>query len=331
MRKVLITGGCGFVGRWFANALLDAGDSVVIVDNISTGIYPRAWPFQPNDVRRMQFFAEDIRKFIREPWADRACAYDLIIHCAAVVGGRLKIDGDPLAVATDLAIDSDFFNWCVADRAHLPGKVVYFSSSAAYPTMLQKESSHCKLGETFLDFTVSKIGVPDQTYGWSKLSGEFLAQTAVKTYGLNVAIYRPFGGYGEDQSFDYPFPSIIRRALQKENPVTVWGSGEQQRDFIHIDDVVSGVLATLDLPAGTVLNLGTGIPTSFRQLAEQACVLAGYKPEIVNDATKPQGVFSRVANVYRLEQYYKPQISLETGIRRSLAFMREQGLTQRVS
>jgi len=80
----------------------------------------------------------------------------------------------------------------------------------------------------------------------AKLSGEYLAGFAAKEYGLDVIVYRPFSGYGEDQDLTYPFPSIVRRAVRRESPFVVWGSGKQLRDFIHIDDVVEAVFVTCD-------------------------------------------------------------------------------------
>ena len=113
-----------------------------------------------------------------------------IVHLAAVVGGRLTIDGNPLKVATDLAIDATFFNWVVKHRP-FPRKVLFFSSSAAYPIAEQSQHHHRPLSEQLIDFN-GYLGVPDMTYGWAKLTGEFLARHAVETYGLDVVIYRPF-------------------------------------------------------------------------------------------------------------------------------------------
>ena len=118
---------------------------------------------------------------------------------------------------------------------------------------------------------------------------------------------------------NYPFPSIIKRVLDREDPIVVWGSGEQARDFIHIDDVVEGVLSTYDkLPAGATLNLGTGRGVKFRKLAELACHSAGHKAEVVNDPTKPEGVFSRIADPYQMEKWFQPKITLEEGIERAI-------------
>jgi GDP-L-fucose synthase len=95
----------------------------------------------------------------------------------------------------------------------------------------------------------------------------------------------------------------------------VWGSGQQLRDFIYIEDVVNAVFASANqLTPGEALNLGSGVGVSFRHLAELACQVLGHQAEIINDATKPEGVFARVANSDRMFQYYRPKVSLEQGI-----------------
>ena len=155
-----------------------------------------------------------------------------MFHFAAIVGGRATIDGDPMKVALDLAIDALFFRWICL---HKPSRVLYPSSSAAYPVDLQTESDAIALSESDIDF--KKMGQPDMTYGWTKLTGEYLASIAASHYGVSVTCIRPFSGYGEDQDLSYPVPAIARRAALLENPFEVWGSGKQGRDFVHIEDV----------------------------------------------------------------------------------------------
>jgi GDP-L-fucose synthase len=321
MKRVLITGAAGFVGRAFTRRLVRDGWVVVALDNMSAGEFLHKWhdPVAPYFVR---FGMWDVRYGVMA--MDYPDEYDLIIHCAAIIGGRLKIDNAPLDVAVDLEIDAAFFRWVVGARPSAVGpdrkpKVIYFSSSAVYPVELQQRLQYIKLAESLVTQGATKFGRPDVTYGWSKLTGEYLAHLAVKQYGADVLIYRPFSGYGEDQSFDYPFPSIIRRVVNRENPIAIWGSGEQCRDFIHIDDIVEAVMQTKDvLKPGDTLNLGTGIAVSFRELAEMA--LAEVRPtsydDVVCDTTKPEGVFYRVADTYKLSQFYKPRITLEEGIKR---------------
>jgi GDP-L-fucose synthase len=235
------------------------------------------------------------------------------------------IEGDPLAVATDLAIDADFFNWAVRCQPQ-PRKIIYFSSSAAYPIALQTPHRHARLSEALIDLR-EDLGVPDMTYGWAKLTGEFLAAHAARTYGLDVVCYRPFSGYGEDQDFTYPFPSVVRRVGQREAPLIIWGSGDQTRDFIHIDDIVDAVFSTMTrLSPGEALNLGRGESTSFRQLMARACALLGHDAEIINDSTKPEGVFARVAECSKMLTLFTPKITLDEGIARVHAYQRAAGL-----
>lgn len=308
--KVLITGGCGFVGRHLVQRCVKEGWYITVVDDLSFGTVGS---------RMGLVYLEDFRTWCK----DHPCDYDLIFHCAAVVGGRLKIEGDPLAVATDLAIDADLFRWCAQGN---PGKIVYFSSSAVYPISLQQRDYHKPLAESYVDFNY--IGIPDMTYGWAKLTGEYLARQAVEKYGLDVVIYRPFSGYGHDQALDYPFPSIVKRVLQGENPVTVWGSGDQLRDFIHIDDVVDAVFATMGvLRPGEVLNLGSGVGISFRRLVLAIAEALGRPLSIVNDASKPEGVFSRVADVTKLHSLYKPTRTLEWGIQECAKYLEDSQIT----
>lgn len=307
MNNVLITGGAGFVGRHFTKRLLTEGCRITTIDNLcSTGTKA------PEPQNNLVFLQGDCRDFFRNT---PHCEFDTVIHLAAVVGGRLKIDGDPLAVATDLAIDADLFNWL----ARVPKKpqLLYFSSSAAYSTNLQTELwKDIRLFESLISFDMGNHAMPDMTYGWAKLTGEYLAGFAARQYGLDVKIYRPFSGYGPGQSFDYPFPSIVRRVMNGENPVTVWGSGDQLRDFIYIDDIVDAVLETKDrLAPGEALNLGSGVGVSFKELALRTAAVLGREVTVVNDPTKPEGVFARVADVTRFRALYpSPLTPLEDGI-----------------
>ena len=327
-KRALVSGGCGFVGRHFARRLLENDYRVTIVDDLSTGLDVDEWPqrLRPdkNLRKNMDLHIADFRDFAKVNSPD----YDLIIHLAAVVGGRMTIEGDPLSVATDLSIDAIFFNWLAKNQAR-QAEILYFSSSAAYPIKYQTRSYHIPLSEQIINFERG-IDLPDMTYGWSKLSGEFLAKFAVDKYSLKIYIYRPFSGYGEDQDLTYPFPSILSRVLNRESPIMIWGSGEQLRDFIHIDDVIEAVFASFPrMKPGDALNLGSGIGVSFRELAQLACRVTGHRSEIINDASKPEGVFARIADCARMFRYYKPRISLAQGIERAGEFLLSRHIQRR--
>jgi nucleoside-diphosphate-sugar epimerase len=237
-----------------------------------------------------------------------------IFHFAAIVGGRSKIDGDPMLVAQDLSIDAEIFLYVCRNK---PQRFLYPSSSAAYPIDLQTESNTLKLKESDIDF--KKMGEPDMTYGWSKLTGEFLAKIAASHYGVHVTCIRPFSGYGEDQDLSYPVPAIAARAAKKENPFEVWGTGKQGRDFVHIDDVLDLTLLAMDkISDGRAINIGMGRLTSFLELIEVFTGFAGYKPTIKPLLDKPVGVHSRFCDMTWVEQNlgWKAKISIEEGMRR---------------
>lgn len=321
MRKILITGGAGFVGRHFCRRFLEQGDQVICVDNVAErtgGVDPDAgWPlFDPRDHKAFRFHREDCRSYFERSKEDD---FDYVLHLAAMVGGRLMIEHNPLAVADDLAIDAMYWQWAKKTK---PKKTLYFSSSAAYPIKFQTKDDYRLLSEDMIDFGID-IGMPDMTYGWAKLTGEYLGRLAYQKHGLRSVVYRPFSGYGEDQDDNYPFPAICKRVLKHkgENRMVVWGSGNQMRDFIHIEDCVDGVVQTMDaIDNGEAVNLSTGIYTSFKQLVgEIANIAHGSTPEVVGMSDKPEGVFARGGCTKKQRGLgFTPKTELRDGIARAL-------------
>tara|TARA_Y100001935_G_scaffold238369_1_gene224871 strand:+ start:240867 stop:241910 length:1044 start_codon:yes stop_codon:yes gene_type:complete len=333
----LITGGCGFVGRNFVKRLYNTtNDTIIFIDDLSVGTHPSTWlpentPSRKaggleyfGDDERMIFIHKDVRiilegllqdpDYFNSTFGLEIGQFNDVFHFAAIVGGRATIDGDPMKVALDLAIDATFFKWICE---HKPKRVLYPSSSAAYPTDLQTESDAIALSESDINF--KKMGQPDMTYGWTKLTGEYLASIAAEYYGISVTCIRPFSGYGEDQDLSYPVPAIARRAALKEDPFEVWGSGKQGRDFVHIDDVIDCSLLAMDhIKDGTAINIGSGRLTSFLDLIKVFGSFAGYEPTIKPLLDKPVGVHSRYANMDFVTEKlgWKPKISLEEGMRR---------------
>lgn len=287
MKKALITGHLGFVGTHFYSALSDKYDI--------TGI----------DIKE----GNDARDFFKSKDHDY---YDLVIHLAAIVGGRSTIEHQPLSVGLDLSIDSEFFNWILNNK---PGHTIYFSSSAAYPIKHQYRNSQIRLSEEMID--LDNIQSPDLTYGWAKLTGEYLAKFVQKEYN-RITIFRPFSGYGTDQDLSYPFPSFINRARELKDPFDIWGDGEQVRDFIHIKDIIEACYICIKNNIYGTYNLGSGIPTSFNELASLVTQIAGYNPQFNRIPSAPTGVMYRVCNPSKMIKFYKPRIPLIRGIKMAL-------------
>jgi nucleoside-diphosphate-sugar epimerase len=301
MTKIaLVTGASGFVGRHFTRYLRETlGYRVDTLDIVpSKGVTC----LDANDTFRMT----------------QHIPYDLVVHAAYHVGGRATIDGNPSVLALNVALDANMFDWAVRTRQK---HVLYFSSSAVYPVELQTgkilENKYFRLKEEHACPHLPML--PDSRYGWAKLNGEKLAQAA-REQGLSVTVVRPFSGYGADQSTDYPFPSLVRRVLAREDPLTVWGSGNQVRDWIHIDDVVKGSMAAIDHGVDTV-NLGTGYGTTMREVLEMAMDVTGYYADIVPLRDRPEGVMERVANTELLNRFYTPRITLQYGITKTVEYL----------
>jgi nucleoside-diphosphate-sugar epimerase len=288
--RALVTGSDGFVGRHMVAELRDRGWDVATAD-IQSGVDAR-------DVFRYETHR-----------------FELVVHCAYHVGGRAAIDSEPRYIARNVELDGALFDWAVRTGQE---RVLYFSSSAAYPVDLQGDlSKRHPLYENFILSDSRNVGRPDGRYGWAKLTGEELA-TAARLSGLDVTVVRPFSGYGEDQASEYPFRAIVERARRRDDPFVIWGPGTQVRDWVHVDDVVAGALAVAESGTDEPVNLCTGIGTSMLELAALCCEQVGYTPEFTPLPDKPTGVAYRVGDPTRFHRYWVPKVSLDEGVRRAL-------------
>ena len=299
MKTALVTGSAGFLGRHMVRGLGRAGYRVWGADiAVERGRWDALHLFK-NTTHR----------------------YDVVVHCAAVAPHRSAIDGRALVVgAGNLELDAAMFQWAARTR---PGRVVYFSSSAAYPVEYQTadRSKYIRdLAERDIDLfgTLAGPTAPDAIYGAVKLMGERLA-AAYRAQGGAVTVFRPFSGYGEDQSSDFPFGAFRDRARHREDPFVVWGDGTQVRDWVHVDDVVGAVLAAVDAEVDGPLNIATGIGTSMAELAAMFCAEAGYKPRFEFLTDQPAGVAYRVGDSTLLNEIYAPCVTLTEGVKRALA------------
>lgn len=300
-RRALITGDRGFLGRHFTAELRSRGWEVYGLDTKASSA---------QDCRR--YFQHDL---IHRRAGNESPDFDLVVHCAAVVGGRATIDGDPLATAESLSIDAEMFRWAAVAR---PGRVLYFSSSAAYPIAGQTGRPAMMQRENWLNPGISP-GEPDAVYGWSKVTGERLA-FELRRAGVPVTVVRPFSGYGADQDPSYPFRAILDRvrSLEEGQPLEVW-CGDCVRDWIHVDDLVAGALAVAENGTEQPVNLCTGRATSFYDLADIMLTAAGKRHHAVRArGDKPQGVAYRVGDPERFHGIYRPRISLEDAVRAAL-------------
>lgn len=300
-RKALVTGSAGFIGRHFVDWLENLDWDVTQID-------------LKDNSDAVDFYRHSDEYF------------DLVVHAAYHVGGRVAIDGNNLLLAENLQLDSAALNFALKTK---PGHFLYFSSSAAYPIRLQNGDIPHRLRESDITVIPDRFSPtylrhpePDAHYGWAKLTGERLAQQA-QQLGVNVHVVRPFSGYGEDQGFDYPFCSIVERAIEKD--FTVWGPPEQTRDWIHVDDVIEGCWAIMRANSQAPTNLCTGKSTTMGRLLKLATGIAHgltlADDQITYLLDKPTGVIQRVGHPENFFKLYRPQVSLREGVERALAVL----------
>lgn len=327
--KILIFGGAGFVGRHYTSFFLNKGYDVLVVDNIaplSGGIHPKKWNiFDPYKFKKcFTFIQQDCRYFFKKNLVN---SFDIVINLAAIVGGREVIENNPMAVAEDLEIDTSFWRWAIKNKKKIK-HIITYSSSAAYPVELQRKNRFRILKESDIDFSKNLIGKPDLSYGWAKLNNEYLAQIAFTKYSINNTIFRPFSGYGSDQDLNYPFPSIVKRAIllpKTKKDFVVWGTGYQMRDFVHISDIVRGsLIISKKIRNGKAINLSSGKYTNFINLAKLVLKTLGKKNiKVVGNSNKPEGVFARGGSILLQKKLgFVPKISLEEGIKMAINYFK---------
>lgn len=237
--------------------------------------------------------------------------YDLVVHAAYHVGGRKAIDGISMNFARNVALDGAMFDWALRTGQK---RVLYFSSSAAYPVAFQgreEAANETVLEETDIDLTAPLL--PDASYGWAKLTGERLAADA-RANGLDVSVVRPASGCSITQDLSYPFPSIAQRVAKRDFPLKIWGPAGQTRDFIHVEDVVAASMAVVESGTVEAVNICTGLGTTMGELAallweKMHSSLSGFDP--VYDVSAPTGVFYRVLSPVKMLELYRPHYSME--------------------
>lgn len=289
MKHALVTGHEGFVGRHMTKHLNETGWQVTGIDLVTGG---------------------DVFKHIHA----MTKRYDLVVHAAAQAPHRAAIDTQLASFPYNVGLDSVVMNWAMVTRQH---RFVYLSSCAAYPAWIQTQGAAQEPFEE-TDITISDGGdvePPFDAYGWTKLFGERMS-LQMRESGVATHIVRPFSGYGEDQSENFPMRAFAQRAKAQADPFVIWGNSRQVRDWIHIDDIVRGIMAIVDADEQSPVNLCTGRGVSMIDVASMLIDRVNrrtYNPTFAVDTDAPMGAFYRVGDPDFLHTMYVPKIDLEEG------------------
>lgn len=296
-KRILVTGGAGFIGSWLVGVLVRLGADVYVVDNLWRGSLDNLQKDgggQWIDLEK-QFMLVDLREYDA---ALAACFWakpDIIIHLADIVAGiDFVFANEQFIFRTNFLINSNIFTACVEAGIN---KLVYLGTACSYPQKLQEKPG----GDPLVEEQVLPAD-PESSYGWSKLMGEYEAELLGQSSNMDVGILRLHNVYGPRSLLSFRrsqvIPSLIRKAVRyPDEEFIVWGSGKQSRDFVFVGDVVDALvrLPLKGLNEG-VIQISTAQETTIAELAHAIVEESGKKIPIKFDPTKPEGDGGRSGN-----------------------------------
>jgi GDP-L-fucose synthase len=311
-KNVLVTGGNGFVGSFVVERLLKEGANVSVVSRTRKKFLSHI----ENDVK---FVKGDL---LNRDDALKACKdQDFVFHLASRVAGigyNIEHSG---TMMTENSIMS--LNMLDAARESNVERYQYVSSTCVYP---REASIPTPEGEGMLgDPEPSNLG-----YGWAKRVGELQAKMHAKEFGMKVSIIRPMNAYGPRDDFDpetsHVIPALIRKIINAKTEVSIWGSGNQTRAFVYVDDLARGMLMTLEkLTTPDPINIGSNEEIKIKDLVSMIVKITGRNDlQIKYDTTKPEGQLRKTASTKKAEELiqFKPKYSLEEGLKHIIDWYR---------
>jgi len=313
-RKVLVSGAAGFIGSHLADRLLEDGDQVIIIDNESTGYRENVPPeaiYIKGDVRN----PDDVEEaFSHQP--------DVVLHVAGQAS-TIRSFNDP---HEDLSVNlTGTVNMVRAALRHKVGRFLYAGSMTAYGN-----PSELPIPETM-------SCVPISYYGISKYAAERFVQTTGERTDLELPFwattFRMFNVYGTRQSLDNPYQGVVTvfvSNILRGEPITIYGDGEQSRDFVHVSDVVEAWVRSIDseVSFGEVYNLGTSTRLTINRLVDVLLESFGQARDtypVLYEPARPGDQRHMVASVdkARVQLGWKPKVRFEEGIVETLEWAKE--------
>ena len=309
MARYLVTGGCGFIGSHIVSALVARGDQVRILDDLSTG--------NLKNVQAESDLVEVIQGSVCDPnvTATAMKGIDFVFHQAALASVPRSVS-DPLATHAACVTGTV----TVLDQARQAGvrRVVYAASSAAYGN------------STWLAKRETDLVSPLSPYAAAKLAGELYCEAFYHSYGLETVCLRYFNVFGPRQdpfgAYAAVIPAFIMKMKTGERP-TIFGDGQQSRDFTYVANVVAGNLAAAAAPnvAGKVYNLASGKSYSLLDLIAALNQAMGVNVQPIFEPARVGDVKDSLADTSRAQRElgYTPVVGFEEGLRETVAYYRQ--------
>jgi UDP-glucose 4-epimerase len=313
-RNVVVTGGAGLIGSFLTERLVAAGARVVVADDFSKG----RREFLANVIDAIEIREgdlEDVRAM------DRALdGAEIVFHLASRAFGIGYSAGNHLRILDhNERITNNLVQTVSQNRVEW---LLVASSSCVYPDDGPEIISEAPLCS-------SEPEAANWGYGWAKRMLERKVQLLGRERRLPVTIVRPFNIYGERYVWvgndSQAIPMLIKKIMDGDDPVIIWGSGAQRRNYLHAIDCADAMVGLVEANWSGVVNIGTEDTISMRELAEAICTLAGRWPQLIVDRTKPEGRPVKSADSTTLRKAYpgfSSSVAFDEGLRRMLGWYR---------
>ena len=307
--RILVTGSAGLLGSHLIDQLKNSKHQI-------TGTYHYSEPLIKDN--SINYFQVDLRKF--EDCRQAVKGSDIVFLCAANTGGITKTQGSSKPVIDTLQINAQLLDLCAEEKVD---QVFLMSRTTVYPD----RSTPFFEDDGF-------VGEPCATYfgiGWMNRYLEKLAQYYRQTFGLATTIIRPTNLYGPYDNFSeqgsHVIPSLIRKFIEADQTVQIWGDGSQQRDFIYAGDVAALLVSLIGkVEHSGSFNIGSGEGVSIGQLAKDVAIATGRTDvETVFDTAKPTGVPIRLVDVSLAKSAlnFTPLHTLQDGLQKTVQWFNQ--------
>jgi len=321
--KIVVTGGAGMIGCNLVSALVTLGHDVTIIDDYSRGSFDNIEGALGARVDEVKIITRDLSE--KGDWAKTFAEADVVYHLADVVAGVGYVFANEGSIfRKNLQINA---NVAEAIEQHKPGRYVYVGTACSFPQEIQTGVDAAPMVED-QQFPAS----PESGYGWSKLMGEIDARYLDTQTGVPSVVLVLHNVYGTPCEFDGPkaqaIPAIIHRALTTDGgKLVVWGSGQQGRAFVHVDDVVAALVQALDKGHGAgPIQIGPDVCTSIATVAQTVVDLSDRGLELEFDLTKPEGDRGRCANYSKATEIlgWEPSVELGDGLKSMMDWIKSR-------
>lgn len=314
-KNVLVSGGAGFIGSHVVEKLVSLGSRVTVIDNLQNGSKENL----SKVLDKINFIKGDCTNLKDALLACRD--QEVVMNLASRVGG---IEYNRTHQATMLR-DTLLIGTVMIEAARLSGveRFLAVSSACVYPRNCSIPTPE---SEGFLD-------EPEPTnggYGWGKRMSELLGKYYAEEFGMKVGIVRPYNCYGPRDHFDpetsHVIPALIKRVLDGENPVRIWGSGNQTRAFLYVEDLADGMILAIEkYPTPDPINLGTDEEISIKDLIKKILEITKINNPLMFDTSMPDGSTRRNSeNTKAIEHLgFRAKVSLDEGLAKTIEWYKE--------